>query len=63
MEQAIKILQEKKVEIKRRLQITQNFIKVTQVKYLTMDILDLQLILEKEINDLDFAIKTLQKYK
>ena len=63
MEQAIKILQEKKVEIKRRLQITQNFIEVTHVKYLTMDILDLQLILEKEINDLDFAIKTLQKYK
>ena len=63
MEQAIKILQEKKAEIKRRLQITQNFIEVTSVKYLTMDILDLQLIFEREIKDLDIAIKTLQKYK
>lgn len=63
MEQAIKTLQDKKAELKRKLKITQDFIEVTSVKYLTMDILDLGLRLEIELDDINNAIKTLQKYK
>ena len=61
MEQAIKFLQEKKAEIKRSLQITREFIEVTPIRYITVDIIDLELKLAREIKKLDIAIIDLQK--